>query len=154
MTKKSNEAGAKNLAKWKAENPSGGNLKHGGWSRHFRKRYGDKRTREGKRLDGAINALVEDLGGSESVSAAQRLLLDNIRSKLIVLFQISKFVDRQPDIIDKNTGKLLSCLAHNFTSYSEALRRDLEALVKLSNNPKPPSLEDYIRTTYGSKDKS
>ena len=89
--KKSAEAGAKNLATWLAKNPSRGNLRHGAHSRHFRKRYADARTREGKRLNAVIDNLVQDCGGPENVSTAQSLLIDNIRSKLIVLFQISKF---------------------------------------------------------------
>lgn len=151
MSKKSNEAGARNLAKWKAENPQGGRLNHGAYSRHFRKRYMDGRTREGKRLNGVINALIRDLGGNKNVSTTQKLLLDNIRSKLIVLFQISKYIDRQPSIIDNRTHELIPCLGRNFTGYSEALRRDLEALTKLSNKPKQPDLQDYISAKYGDK---
>lgn len=122
--------------------------KHGAFSKHIRERYSDLRTVEGQRLNAVMQGLVADCGGAENVSTAQNVIFETIKSKLIVLFQISKFVDGQKEIIDKD-GKLLPCLGRNFISYSEALRRDLESLQKFSNGSKPLSLEDYIDTKYG-----
>ena len=126
-TKAEAEAGARNLAEWKEANPSGGNVRHGAWSQHFAKRYSDKRTSQGRQLEAVIKGLVDDLGGNAVLTSAQRLLLENIRSKLIVIMQISKFTDMQTSLINSD-GELLPCLGRNYTTYSESLRRDLEAL--------------------------
>ncbi len=93
----------------------------------IRRKYEDRRTTEGRQLSAIMADLVADLGGAEVLTAPQRLLLENIRSKLIVLFQISKYISQQESIITA-TGELLPCLGRNYTTYSEALRRDLEAL--------------------------
>lgn len=144
QTKAEREAGAANLAKWKEENPSGGNLRHGAYSKHFRKRYTDKRTREGKQLEAVFQGLIEDLGGKTELTFAQLLILENIRSKLIVIFQISKHVDRQESIINKK-GELLPCLGRNYTTYSESLRRDLETLFSIKRKPTLLSYENVMK---------
>jgi hypothetical protein len=143
QTKAELEAGAKNLAKWQAENPQGGNLKHGAYSRHFRKRYSDKRTTEGKQLAAALQNLVRDIG--PDLSAGQCLLLDRIREKLIVLMQIGKYADQQLSLINEK-GELLPCLGRNYTSFSEALRRDVEAIYNLATkkSSRIPSIKDII----------
>ena len=74
--------GAKNLAEWKKTNPAGGRVSHGAYSRHIRKRYTDKRTTEGRQLATVMDALIDDLGGNQEISAPQRLLLDSIKSSL------------------------------------------------------------------------
>ncbi len=138
------EAGCQNLLSWKADHPGEANLKHGAYSNGVRRRYGDKRFREGKQLDAIMKALVEDCGGQDKLTASQRLILDSIKSKIVVLFQISKYVDLQPCIIDKE-GNLLPCLGRGFTTYSEALRRDLEALTAMGNGRKKASYKDIMK---------
>lgn len=144
------EAGRKNLAKWKAENPAGGALKHGAHSKIIRQRYSDKRTREGRQLAAVIQGLVDDLGGHANITNTQRLLLENIKAKLIVLFQIGQYVDRQTTIVNPK-GELLPCLNRNFTTYSEALRRDLEALSAMGKKSVPVSYEKALRALEGGK---
>ena len=139
------EAGAKNLAKYKAENPSGGRLSHGAHSRHVRKRYSDLRTTEGQQLKAIIDGIIDDLGGQSKVTNSQRLLLDNIKAKIIVILQISKYVDQQDSIIQKD-GSLLPCLGRGFTAYSEAIRRDIQALHDMATK-KPervPTIEQIV----------
>jgi hypothetical protein len=142
-TKAELEAGAQNLADWKAENPSGGNLKHGAYSSQIRQRYSDKRTTEGRRLDAIMKSLANDIG--PELSAIQSLILDRVREKLIVLMQIGKYVDQKPSVIDEK-GELLSCLGRNYTGFSEALRRDLVALSDLAikKPSKIPSIKDIV----------
>ena len=69
-------------------------LLHGGYSRRCRLRYGDLRTREGRMLAGAMKGLHDDLG---ELNAGQRILIDRVKEKLIVLVQIGRFVDGLPD---------------------------------------------------------
>ena len=136
-------AGQENLQKWLAENPSRGNLKHGANSKHMKKRYDDLRTSEGRQLRTVMEDLIADLGGSAVLTAPQRLFLDNIRSKLIVLFQISKYVSGQQSIINLK-GELLPVLGRNYTTYSEALRRDLEALFGLKRRSSERSYDKAL----------
>lgn len=81
-------------------------MTHGATSVHVRARYSDFRTREGKHLRGILRDLEDDLG---ELSAGQRLLLDSVRSRLIVLLQISKFADKQASIISAD-GELIPIL--------------------------------------------
>jgi hypothetical protein len=99
-----------------------------------------------------MQGLINDLGGQTELTSAQLLLLDNIRSKLIVLFQISKYVDLQPSIID-SAGRLLPCLGRGYTTYAEALRRDLEALFAIRKKPAIQSYEKTLRALQGGKAK-
>ena len=142
--KRESEAGQRNFAVWNKEHPERGNLKHGAHSEHVRKRYSDKRTKEGRQLSTIMDTLVNDLGGNSDITSAQRLLLDSIRSKIMVILQISKFVDRHESIIDSE-GTLLPCLGKNFITYSESLRRDLEALFSVKRKSNSLSYEQVMR---------
>jgi hypothetical protein len=147
------KAGPENLKKWQAENPEEAKtslLKHGAFSKQIRRRYTDKRTREGRQLEGVIRGLIDDLGGAGDLSAAQCLLLDNIKSKLIVLFQIGYYVDRLDSIIT-DQGELIPCLGRNYTTYSESLRRDLEALFAMKRKPVQLTYEKALRALEGGK---
>jgi hypothetical protein len=92
--------------------------------------------------------LVDDLGGSAELTSAQLLLIDNIRSKLIVLFQISKYVDEQECIINEK-GELLPCLGKNYITFTEALRRALEALFTIRKKPAIQSYEKTLKAIGG-----
>lgn len=142
------------MSKWKAENPDATpSLKHGAYSQRVHKRYKDGRYLEAKQLRGVMKSLIEDLGGSRNVTAAQRLLLDNVRSKLIVLLQISKYVERQESIIN-DKGEILPCLGRNYTSFSEGLRRDLLALSAMGKKPTPVSYDKALQVLEEGKGES
>ena len=149
-TGKSAAAGEKNLHKWNEEHPERGNLKHGAYSSTVRQKYSDLRTTEGKQLQAIVNGLIFDLGGKSPLSAAQNLLLQNIRSKLIVLLQISKFADQQVSLINSE-GELLPCLGRNYTTYSESLRRDLEALFSVKRKAGSLNYDQVIKQLEAKK---
>ena len=149
-TQREAEAGAQNLADWKEKNPSGGALRHGAWSKQVRQRYSDKRTTEGKHLSSLVDGLIVDLGGSENLSTAQSILLNSIRSKLIVILQISKHVDMQESIINEK-HELIPCLGRGFTTYSESLRRDLEVLFSVKRKSANMSYERALKAIEGGK---
>ena len=107
---------------------------HGAYTGHIRRRYSDKRYREGKQLQAAMEALVDDLGGQDNLSAGQRLLLDTIQSKLIVVLQIGKYVDQQAEII--KDGQLLPVLGKNYLAYLNSLRLALDQLYKDNHRSK------------------
>lgn len=123
------------------------NVTHGAYSSTIRQRYSDKRTTEGKQLYAVISAITDDLGGAVSLNAGQQVLIASLRGKLIVLFQISDYLDRQSSIFE-NDGNVLPCLRQVFLAYSEAVRRTLEALYGLSNTKlrrsNVPKIEDII----------
>lgn len=145
------EAGKRNLARWRTKNPDAiPSLRHGAYSQRVHARYRDGRYREAKQLRRIVQDLVADLGGAANVTAAQRLILGNIQSKLIVLLQISKYVEKQESVITRK-GELLPCLGRGFTAYSEALRRDLEALFSMAKKPAPVSYEKALRALEGGK---
>ncbi len=138
-------AGKRNLQKWLAAHPERGRISHGAYSTQIALKYMDRRTREGKQLKQVVSGLVADLGGESNISTAQRLLLDSIRAKLVVVMQISKWVAAQPLVID-SSGNLPSCLAQVFTRYSDSLRRDLEVLFSVKRSSKPVTLDEYLKT--------
>jgi hypothetical protein len=146
------EARKKNLLDWVADHPEGGNLRHGAYSGTIRQRYSDKRTRQGKQLAEIMKGLKEDLGCNGNIPMGAQLILDSIKSKIVVILQIGKYVDRQIELIDPKTGELLPCLGRNFTTYTESLRRDLEALTTIANkkSSRVPSIEEII--AKGKKD--
>jgi hypothetical protein len=92
-----------------------------------------------------MDALVDDLGGQESLNAAQRLLLDTIQSKLIVVLQIGKYVDQQTEII--KDGHLLPVLGKNYLAYLNSLRLALDQLYKSNNQNKGrvPSIKEIMQ---------
>jgi len=137
--------GAKHLTKWREANPWGSRLSHGYCSQHFKERFSDLRTVEGKGLRAAINDLVSDLGGPENLTAGQNILLARIREKLIVLAGIGKYVDRLPEMVTEG-GDLPPVLRGPYASYSESLRRDLLTLYDLVDRrpSKVPDLDAYI----------
>ena len=142
--RKQREAGKKNLQKYLESSPAPPALKHGAYSQVIRHRYTDNRFKEAKQLKTITQDLIQDLGGEANVSAAQRLLLENVRSKLIVLLQIGAYIGQQESIIDAE-GNLLPCLAHGYTTYAESLRRDLEALFAVKRKPDSMSYEKAMK---------
>ena len=120
------EAGKKNLATWKRENPAGGNLTHGIYSKTIYKRYSDLRTREGKALQAILDAIKEDIGSE--LDARQNLILALIRSKLIVVMQIGTYLESAAQIIDYNEGKAPPVIAQTFPSYTKGLTQLLNEL--------------------------
>jgi molybdopterin converting factor small subunit len=107
---------------------------HGAYTGHIRRRYSDKRYKEGKQLQAVMDALVDDLGGQGNLTAGQRLLLDTIQSKLIVVLQISQYVDQQAEII--KDGQLLPVLGKNYLAYLNSLRLALDQLYKDNHRSK------------------
>lgn len=108
---------------------------HGAFSVQVRQRYSDRRTTEGRELAGIMRGIIEDLGGQEALTSSQRLILDGMKSKLIVILQIGKYADKQIELID-NDGNVLPCLKQTLTHYQSELRRDLELIHGLSRKDK------------------
>jgi hypothetical protein len=112
-----------------------------------RRRYSDRRTEEGKRLAAVQDSLIASVGGPEAMNAPQALLLSGMASKLIVMWEISVYLDGG-SVVDGN-GELSPCLAKGFVQYSDSLRRDLLAFYGLGRfqirRERLPKIEDLIR---------
>ena len=121
---------------------------HGAYGSRIRKKYSDKRTREGKQLRVILDAIAADLGGYETLNAGQRLLLDGLKSKLTVILQISGYADRQPRLIQR--GELLPVLGKSFLAYLNSMRLTLAELYKDDGKGKGRvrDLGDYLKANY------
>jgi hypothetical protein len=118
----------------------GAPITHGANSLEVQARYSDKRTKEGQRLAAVTKGLIADLGGAKNISTAQNIILGSIKGKLIVVFQLSNWADKQKSVVDNLTGELPPSLGKIFLQYTESLRRDLAAIQKLAKNKLPSDL--------------
>lgn len=144
-------AGRANLAKWQAEEGHHlQGLKHGISSTTKRQRFSDLRTQEGQWLKTVTTQLVDDLGGAESLNAAEQIILSTVETKLITIHLIGEYIDQQMAVVDPKTKELLPVLQKSFLSYSESIRRDLEYLYGNKfgkKSKKVPTIADLIDKT-------
>jgi hypothetical protein len=146
------EAGAANLQAFhdRTGNARQQNLKHGVFSTTRRQRFSDLRTQEGQWLKMVTTQLVDDLGGAESLNAAEQIILSAVETKLITIHLIGEYIDKQMEVVDPETKELLPVLQRSFLSYSESVRRDLEYLYgnKFGKKAKKvPTIADLIDKT-------
>jgi hypothetical protein len=94
---------------------------------------------------------VENLGGESNLSNAQRLILDGIKSKLIVLLCISRFADQKMELVNEK-GELLSALGKNFLSYSESVRRDVETLFAIKRRSLGSTYREALKALEDGKE--
>lgn len=156
-TKKQLEAVKRNFAKEKQRISEGKakphNLKHGtrprhGGSLYVQKRYSNKRTREGKKLAQFLKQVCIDLS-IKCPSAVQQVLLASIRSKVIAVWEISKYLDEQETFISREDQRLIPVLRADFLKYSDSLNKDLKELAETAKVQKDLSLEGYLEAEYG-----
>jgi len=122
--------------------------KHGAHAVHVRKRYNDGRSREGKRLKSIIDGLIRDLGGGP-LNRAQELILEGIKSKIIITLQISKYINENMGSIVSKQGELLPVLRNDYNMYAESLRRDLETLFLMKRTVKHSDYEKAVEALQG-----
>jgi len=119
---------------------------HGIRSAKLAERYTDLRTVEGRRLEDVITSIAADLGGHEALSAGDRVTLDLLKTRLMVIMRLSDYVDTLDDIIGKD-GNLLSVLSRDLIRYSESTEKTLQALYKgIDKSRRTPTLEEYLKT--------
>lgn len=157
VSKKFIQAGKKNLSVWNEKVEKGealpGSVKHGAYTQHFRKRYSDARTREGKRLRAFMTDLVDQLGGESEIGAEERGYLDGIWTRQIIIYQIKDYLDRQPNIIN-GSGEVLRCIKtlQDCLKEQDKARSDMFArLEEKRKNKKPILLDEYLSKNYGGK---
>jgi len=143
-------AASRNLKRYWEDNPAGPGLQHGAKSEIVRKRYSDKRTSEGRALAEIMDQIEEDLGGPKEITASMRIILGNVKSKLIIQWQLSAYLDRQTTLVREADQEALPCLKM-FLSTSESIRKDLDKLSELARKrpTRTPDLASYVNETYG-----
>jgi hypothetical protein len=90
-----------------------------------------------------MDNIISDLGGQEHLNGGQRLLLETLRAKLIVVLQISDYIDKQSEIIKE--GELIPVLSRNYLAYFNSIRLTLAELYKHWDGSRPAkTLEQYL----------
>jgi len=116
---------------------------------HFCHRFTDARTTDGRRLKAYINGLKKDLGGEDSLNQAQRIILDCLPTKIIIIWKISLYMDdNEGEVVSKN-GRLMPVLRTDYNLYSESIRRDLETLYLMRRSVKHSDYEKAIKDLQG-----
>jgi hypothetical protein len=126
--------------------------KHGAYGIHARRKYSDLRSREGKHLKAIMDGIVSDLGGKDKLNSGQCLILDGLRSKIIIVQQIARYIDEQKTSLVNKQGELSSSiLRSDFNMYSESIRRDLETLYIMRRRVKHSTYEKAIESLQRGK---
>ena len=95
-----------------------------------------------------MDRITADIRGSGQLSAGQELRLSTVRTLLISLISIGKYVDKQPNMIQD--GDLLPILRNSFVKFSTALRSELDGLyATIKAKEEIPDLEGYLTSAYG-----
>jgi hypothetical protein len=149
------QAGKENLRRWKEENPEAAklaNLRHGVYSETIRNRYSNPSTAEGKSLQAIMQAIEKDIG--KPFDARQSLLMSVIRSKIIVVMQVSKFLESTPDLINYEKGTVPAVVDRTFSAASTSLRSALKELYETGNekNRNQKSYEELVAEMKKNKD--
>jgi hypothetical protein len=134
--------------KWKQENPEAAklaNYQHGVYSQTIRNRYADKNTPEGKSLQAIMNGIEKDIG--KPFDARQSLLMSLIRSKVIIITQIGKYLESQESIVDYEKGSVPHVVDKTFFTASSSLRSALNELYisKNANARGKKTYEDLVK---------
>lgn len=120
-------------------------IKHGGYELIARADAGSLEHVEVVEYLNELRAdLVSDLGPKEEdLTAAERILIDRIITKIGVCRCIEKYVSRL-GIFDK-AGRLRGALKHNYLAYDNSITRALSALgIHTRKEEAPRSLSDII----------
>jgi len=142
--------GSKNLGAWQKDNPAGGRLSHGANSQNYRRRFDDRRTRQGKALAAVVDDLIAGLGGPDRLTPQMRLIIDTgVRPKLITLICINEYLNGQEALIN-DEGELIGCLGKSYIGFSNALRQDIATLNDMAKPAEPkrvPTIEELTGRT-------
>lgn len=100
---------------------------HGAYAfmRRYLKGTWDRRSSEAQAVKRLAGALAEDLGGWEGLTTGQRLLVDRIAVKTLVLGRIESYGLKEPVT---EGGELRGLWGEHYLAYANSLRLDLQAL--------------------------
>jgi hypothetical protein len=103
----------------------------------------DQRTAIGKSLMRWRSALVQHLGGEESLSTQQLAIIDVAMRTRLLLDSTDAWLIRQPGLIDKRRKQLYPIVQQR-TALADSLVRQLTTLGLGRQAKKAPNLSDYL----------
>jgi hypothetical protein len=103
----------------------------------------DRRTRVGKALASWCADLAGDLGGIETLSTAQKSLIEQAATTRLILDSIDGWLAKQPSLIDRRKRALLPVVRER-QSLADALARYLTALGLERKAKNLDTLESYV----------
>ena len=104
---------------------------HGVRSEYMKNRYSDKNTAEGKALVAVMQAIEKDIG--KPFDARQSLVMSLIRSKVVIIMQIGKYLESIAEIVDYEQGSVPHVVDKTFFHASASLRSALNELYSGKN---------------------
>lgn len=118
---------------------------HGAWSLKRALNTGrlDMRSEAGQAIKRLQIRLETDLGGADNLSTQERLIVDRVVKKALIIEALESYALSRKSIFKRN-GELIGCLGRHYLSYTEALRRDLQAIGLQRRAKDVPNLSDYL----------
>lgn len=118
---------------------------HGAWGLKRAINTGrlDMRSEAGQAIKRLQTRLETDLGGTDNLSTQERLIVDRIIRKALIIEALETYALSRKSIFKRN-GELIGCLGRHYLSYTEALRRDLLAVGLQRRTKDVPNLSDYL----------
>ena len=107
----------------------------------------DGRTRAGKALAAWKDALIEDLGGEDQVSAQQLTVLELAARTKVLLDGIDAWLFEQPSLVNKRDRKLFAVVKER-QQLADSLARYM-SMLGLERRSKVYDLADYVVENYG-----
>ena len=115
--------------------------------REWGERAIDGRTRAGKTLAAWKDALIEDLGGEEQVSAQQLTVLELAARTKVLLDGIDAWLFEQPSLVNKRDRKLFAVVKER-QQLADSLARYM-GMLGLERRAKVYDLTEYVVENYG-----
>lgn len=118
---------------------------HGAWSLKRALNTGrlDMRSEAGQAVKRLRAQLESDLGGADTLSTQEHLMVDRIVKKALIIEALESYALSRKTIFKRN-GDLIGALGRHYLSYAEALRRDLLAIGLQRRAKDVPNLQDYL----------
>lgn len=126
---------------------------HGAWTLKRALDTGrlDMRSEAGQAIKRLRMQLETDLGGVDTLSTQERLLVDRIVKKALIIEALETYALGRKSIFKRN-GELIGALGRHYLSYTEALRRDLLAVGLQRRAKNVPNLQDYLQARANQTD--
>ena len=103
----------------------------------------DQRSAGARELLTFRRALVADLGGEASLTAAKRALVDTATRTALFLAHLDAWLLQQPSLVNGRRRTVLPVVRER-QALADSLGRTLQALGLERQAPPPPSLADYL----------
>lgn len=111
----------------------------------------DMRSEVGQAIKRLQTRLETDLGGADALSTQERILLDRIVKKVLIIEALETYALSRRSIFKRN-GEMIGALGRHYLSYTEALRRDLLAVGLQRRAKDVPNLEAYLQARASQAD--